>query len=221
MAGVKSKIKLNNNTIAYNKHKTNGGGIATIYEGTFTGANNIIFFNTKTQCSGNGINLTYTACSDNLSGNGNITSDPQFVNASSNDYNLKEGSPCIDKGDPSSDKDPDGTPADMGALFYNQGTDIGEKKVTETSDFKVMINSWGSSIVISYQFSSALNVDAEIINIAGEKVRAVTSERMSKGSCKMIWDCKNDTGYKVSPGIYFCRFMVGNYVDVVKMPLIK
>ena len=53
--------------------------------------------------------------SGNLNGEGNITSDPLFVSEENNDFNLLPQSPCIDSGSPFSD--PDGTRADMGALY--------------------------------------------------------------------------------------------------------
>jgi hypothetical protein len=45
---------------------------------------------------------------------GNLTEDPRFADPDSDDYELGEGSPCVDTGDPSVE-DPDGSPADMGA----------------------------------------------------------------------------------------------------------
>ena len=54
----------------------------------------------------------------------NIQLDPLFVNPSGGDYNLQETSPCIDAGDPSSDYDPDGSIADMGAYPSAFGTPI-------------------------------------------------------------------------------------------------
>jgi len=51
---------------------------------------------------------------------GDIYSNPQFMDASGNDYNLEYFSPCIDTGDPAtSENDADGTRADMGAYYYN------------------------------------------------------------------------------------------------------
>jgi len=51
---------------------------------------------------------------------GNIDSDPLFVNPDDGDFHLTDNSPCIDAGDPTSPLDPDGTIADMGAFYYNQ-----------------------------------------------------------------------------------------------------
>ena len=52
---------------------------------------------------------------------GNIDADPLFLDPSNGDYHLTENSPCIDAGDPDSPLDPDGTRADMGAYYYDQG----------------------------------------------------------------------------------------------------
>ncbi|MFC2150469.1 T9SS type A sorting domain-containing protein [Calditrichota bacterium] len=48
----------------------------------------------------------------------NISDDPLFVDFDGDDYNLDRESPCIDAGDPDSPSDPDGSPADIGALPY-------------------------------------------------------------------------------------------------------
>jgi hypothetical protein len=51
-------------------------------------------------------------------GTGEIHEDPLFRDPSSQDYRLSLGSPCIDAGWPDSPLDPDGTVADMGAVFF-------------------------------------------------------------------------------------------------------
>jgi len=47
-----------------------------------------------------------------------IGDDPQFASG----FQLSPTSPCIDRGDPASPLDPDGTPADMGAWYFCQAT---------------------------------------------------------------------------------------------------
>ncbi len=52
---------------------------------------------------------------------GNINTNPLFVNPSIGDYHLQSTSPCIDAGDPDPIyNDPDGTRADMGAFHFHQ-----------------------------------------------------------------------------------------------------
>lgn len=53
-------------------------------------------------------------------GIGNISEDPLFTNLQPFLYDLQSGSPCIDAGDPHGPLDPDGTRADIGALYYDQ-----------------------------------------------------------------------------------------------------
>ncbi|MFH1733646.1 MAG: T9SS type A sorting domain-containing protein [bacterium] len=61
----------------------------------------------------------YQACSPGI---GDISQDPLYVGGAPFDYHLSAGSPCIDAGDPSSPYDPDGTRADMGVYYFQQGT---------------------------------------------------------------------------------------------------
>ena len=55
-------------------------------------------------------------------GTGQVTQDPLFVGGSPFDFSLVEESPCVDAGDPASPSDPDGTPADLGAVPYWQAS---------------------------------------------------------------------------------------------------
>ena len=75
----------------------------------------------------------------------NIFLDPMFVNAGAGDYSLMEDSPCIDAGDPMSPLDPDGTVADIGALYFDQGVfgDINGDGVVNTADLLQLLADWG------------------------------------------------------------------------------
>ncbi|MBT6713300.1 MAG: T9SS type A sorting domain-containing protein [Candidatus Marinimicrobia bacterium] len=53
----------------------------------------------------------------------NIDAIPLLIDPAGGDFNLHFGSPCIDSGDPSSSLDPDNSPADMGALYYDHSQD--------------------------------------------------------------------------------------------------
>ncbi len=228
-------VTLINNTIAYNSTKNVGGGICTHGDGgaaTFTGKNNIIYHNSakdNTQYgsvySGGTTTLTYSCISQTLTGTGNIEDDPMFLNSDEDDYHLKNGSPCIDAGDPNSPLDPDNTRADMGALYYDQGTGIIiENPFVSQFEYNIyQANSgvFNQAITICYQLPHAVNVELVINNAAGQKVCAIVNSRVMAGSHQVIWDGKNDAGYNVVPGIYFYRFSAGSYRDVLKIPLVR
>ena len=101
-----------------------GGGLyATTTSAYYIGENNIIYYNRATNnpdIYGN-VTFNYSCCPNPLTGAGNITAEPLFVDPYSFDFHLQEDSPCIDAGDPNNPLDPDGTIADMGALYYDQG----------------------------------------------------------------------------------------------------
>ena len=119
------------NVTIVNNSSGAGAGINGIYGANLTIVNSIIRDNTG------GPNITFSTedCSANISysniindwegegiieGEGVIDLDPLFTDPENNDFSLQTNSPCIDAGDPESTLDPDGTIADMGALYFDQ-----------------------------------------------------------------------------------------------------
>ena len=107
---------------AYSETNTNGNG------GSITAINNIIAETGTNFTTRNGSSFMFRynlTQSGSLSGVGNIIGDAQFVNPGSRNFNLQSNSPAIDSGDPNSPVDPDGTRADIGALFFEQDKQTG------------------------------------------------------------------------------------------------
>lgn len=93
---------MENCTIVNNRSKDKGGGLY-VRDGS-TARNCIIYLNSATN-SGDNVYSTGTApvyescCTDSeLGGAGSITNVPAFANAGANDFNLQQGSDCIDAG---------------------------------------------------------------------------------------------------------------------------
>jgi parallel beta-helix repeat protein len=90
-------ITIRNNTIISNGYY---GIIPFVYVGPEID-NCIIWGHSVAQIDGS-FNATYCCIQGGYEGNGNISTDPCFVDADSNDYHLGPNSPCIDKGKPNS-----------------------------------------------------------------------------------------------------------------------
>jgi len=69
--------------------------------------------------AGSTIQASWSDIEGGYQGTGNLPFDPLFVDPDVGDFSLRRGSPCINRGDPESPEDPDGTRADMGAFPYN------------------------------------------------------------------------------------------------------
>ena len=124
-----------NNTI-YNNQSNYGGGIST-YNSSSSIVNTILWQNLAYSSGGQvyhsgSPNPVYEYCDiqGGASGTGNINEDPVFLDPNLMLFDLIEGSPCIDAGDPdldgdgiawtddTDDQDLDGTRMDIGAFTY-------------------------------------------------------------------------------------------------------
>jgi hypothetical protein len=76
--------------------------------------------------------MTYCDIQGNWTGVGNFDLQPLFVNVYADDFHLQPSSPCIDAGSPLAPLDPDGTIADQGAHYFNQGQPQGTCTITLT-----------------------------------------------------------------------------------------
>jgi uncharacterized protein (TIGR02145 family) len=83
-------------------------------------------------------------------GTGNLNANPLFTNAASGDYSLAYGSPCIDTGDPAAPLDPDGTRADIGAIYHVQQIDL-------NAEFSADVTAGGAPLTVQFTDASEGN----------------------------------------------------------------
>ncbi|MCF7911247.1 MAG: carboxypeptidase regulatory-like domain-containing protein [Candidatus Cloacimonetes bacterium] len=123
-------------TMVGNLANQNGSAIACLYGSVINMVNSIVWNNAYNAIyveQGTTCNITYsdlaTGSGQSYYGIGCITADPLFTNPAIGDYSLswdnmpthdETMSPCIDAGDPNGAADPDGTIADMGAVYFVQ-----------------------------------------------------------------------------------------------------
>ncbi len=68
--------------------------------------------------SSGSLTIEYTDTQESWGGPGMLVANPLFRAAAAGDFGLLSGSPCVDAGSPASPLDPDGSRADMGAVWF-------------------------------------------------------------------------------------------------------
>lgn len=110
-----------NCTISNNAAQKGGGGIYCYYSAPII-INSILWNDTPDEiylASSAEPDVEYSDIEGGWEGEGNIDLDPEFVDSDSLDFQLLDGSPCIDAGDPTFDVPPGGgRRIDMGAYEY-------------------------------------------------------------------------------------------------------
>jgi len=154
-------------------------------------------------------------------GRGNIAHDPYFVNAEEDDYHLTAGSPCIDRGDPASEDDPDGSRADMGAFFFDRRINSAqlEHKSPAPDRFgliSVFPNPFNSNATVSYNLQYATDVSIRLFSSNGSYV-------------KIIFEGRNEAGINSSQlaarglpsGLYVLKMEYGDRVSTRKVSVME
>ena len=81
-----------------------------------------------------------------------------------------------------------------------------------------------SSTTISYEIpesSGAAKVVVAVYNIRGQKVVTLVDELKETGQYSVNWDGLDETGRRVSSGVYFYRMNAGDFTAVRKMVVLK
>ena len=82
-------------------------------------------------------------------------------------------------------------------------------------------NPFNPSTTIRYSLAKKSDVNLEIYNTLGQRVRTLYSGARSTGEYETIWDGTNDNGGHVASGVYFYRLRTGEYTAVRKLVMIR
>jgi hypothetical protein len=216
-----------NNTICDNitsvEPGTFGAGLCVFFgTGEAVGVNNIIYGNVaadEPDCSGN-VNFTYSCSGNDIPGTGNISEDPLLVDPENFDYNLLFGSPCIDAGDPDSPQDPDGTRADMGAFFFDQGTSVGDDPALEIPDKFGLLTSYPNPFnpvtTIGFTLQKSADVKLKVYDLKGNLVTELLQGQMPEGRHEVMFQAAG-----ITSGIYLARLTTAELTQSLKLILMK
>jgi predicted outer membrane repeat protein len=165
---------------------------------------------------------------------GNIDSDPLFVDADSGDFHLQRGSLCIDagtalfiwKGDTLVNLSADdyiGSAPDMGAFEY-EVTSIADHILLTPTGFSLhqnYPNPFNSTTTLRYDLPQKSHVTIVIYDMLGRQVRSLLSSDEEAGYKSVTWDTKDDVGKTVSSGVYLYQIRVGGFTKTSRMVLLK
>lgn len=225
------------------------GGAMFVWMGVVTARNNIIWGNTQSQggpvavISGSAL-MTYNNIEGGFAGTGNINLNPSFTDTN---FYLSEFSPCIDTGNPNSIyNDPEDPNNLNNALWPSQGglrndmgayggpmrdvfpifNPVGVKSIhtiipTDLLLYQNYPNPFNPNTTIEYDLRKSLEVQLTIYDLLGQEVRTLVNEKQNSGRKSVTWNGTNNTGIKVSSGIYFYRIETDNFVLSKKMILIQ
>lgn len=82
-------------------------------------------------------------------------------------------------------------------------------------------NPFNSQTAIRYQMKEAGQVQIEIYDLLGRKVRTLVDQHQAAGFYAVLWDGANDQGWLVGSGIYLCKMQSQAFLKSRKLLLIK
>ncbi|MEW6004077.1 MAG: FlgD immunoglobulin-like domain containing protein, partial [Stygiobacter sp.] len=82
-------------------------------------------------------------------------------------------------------------------------------------------NPFNPTTTIKFSVAQDAKVSLVVYDMLGQKVRTLVDAQQEAGYYSVRWDGTNDFGSKVSSGIYIYRLQAGNFVQTMKMNLMK
>lgn len=153
---------------------------------------------------------------------GNLDGAPLLADPDAFDFHLTALSPAIDAGDPTLPFDPDGTVADLGPFYFDQGG-VSDAPVVDARGGAIALragpNPFRESTVLAYARPAGARdaLDVRIVDAAGRVVRRLPPGTDDAG--RIAWDGRDDSGRGVASGVYL--FVVRAGGEVRSVPVVR
>jgi hypothetical protein len=106
----------------------------------------------------------------------------------------------------------------------DQLTDLDDPYLNVPTEFMLFDNypnPFNPETVIGYQIIQTSEVQLDVYNISGQKIRRLVNERQKAGVYEVFWDGRNDLEMPVATGIYLYQLRAANHLQRKKMVLLK
>ncbi len=82
-------------------------------------------------------------------------------------------------------------------------------------------NPFNAATSIRFELPSAMMTQLEVFSVNGQHIATLVSGSMNAGRHMAVWNGLDESGERVSSGVYFVRFRAGNMTDVHRMLYMK
>jgi len=82
-------------------------------------------------------------------------------------------------------------------------------------------NPFNPTTTISYDLHHSAHVQLTIYDALGRQVRQLVNGQTNAGQHSVVWNGTDDQGKSVAAGLYFCRMEAGDFVEMIKLALVK
>ena len=157
-----------------------------------------------------------------------------FVAPDQMNLHLLQTASAVDRGTatgaPSQDYDgnlrPDGAGYDIGAFEFQKGVHVGRNRQTtgvpESAElFQNHPNPFNPATFIDYSLVQNGRVHIDIVDMLGRTVRNLISEEKTAGIHRVLWDGLDDTGSRVSSGVYYYTMTAEGFSETRSLLLIR
>ena len=111
--------------------------------------------------------------------------------------------------------------------FYDLGVTINPTAINDNATINNFVlqqnfpNPFNPSTTIKYSLPKSSNVEVQIFNSIGQRIKTLVNQFQNNGDHTLQWDGNNDSGQKAASGTYIYQINVDGRLQTKKMMLLK
>lgn len=164
-----------------------------------------------------------------------LSGDPGFCSSVANNplsYRLGDSSICRDMGDANGLELPEydlagnpriyGPAIDLGCYEWNYPVSTEDNLAPQAIQLNAFPNPFTEQLTLQLSLKQRGRLSCEFYNLKGQKVRSLADAHYASGEHLLIWDGCDNSGNKLSSGLYFMRMHLdGKLIATHKMVMVK
>jgi hypothetical protein len=108
-----------------------------------------------------------------------------------------------------------------GKFEYSNSLEVMLDPPSKSAALQNYPNPFNPSTTISYKIQSACFATLKVYDVLGKEIAILVNEEKPAGIYDIVWNGKNNSGIKLTSGVYFYRLTAGSFVQTRKMILLN